>query len=128
MASACTVGGFFKVTSPFGLLITRPAEASSPARRGRTRNVTSRPASSMRPPKYPPIAPAPTTSVRIRRDPTAQRSSERLRTSAGSVVRSYVAGRDRLFDVAQSVLAEVDLLADEKGGRAEGAAFDRALV
>ena len=42
--SACTVGGFFSVTSPFGLLITRPALASSDARFGRTRNVTSRPA------------------------------------------------------------------------------------
>ena len=42
--SACTVGGFFSVTSPAGLLMTRPAEASSEARFGRTRNVTSRPA------------------------------------------------------------------------------------
>ena len=42
--SACTVGGFFNVTSPLGLLITRPALASSEARLGRTRNVTSRPA------------------------------------------------------------------------------------
>src|SRR6201999_1946335 len=65
MVSACTVGGLFKVTSPFGLLITRPAEASSPARFGRTRNVTSRPGSSMGPPKYPPMAPAPTTRMRI---------------------------------------------------------------
>ena len=63
--SACTVGGFFSVTSPFGLLITRPAVASSAARRGRTRKVTSRPACSILPPKYPPIAPAPTTRMRI---------------------------------------------------------------
>ena len=35
--SACTVGGFFSVTSPFGLLMTRPALASSDARFGRTR-------------------------------------------------------------------------------------------
>src|SRR5580704_11952830 len=63
--SACTVGGFFKMTSPFGLLITRPAEASSAARRGRTRNVMSRPACSILPPKYPPMAPAPTTRTRI---------------------------------------------------------------
>src|ERR1700720_4320891 len=63
--SASTVGGFFNVTSPLGLLITRPASASSAARRGRTRKVTSRPAASILPPKYPPMAPAPTTRIRI---------------------------------------------------------------
>jgi hypothetical protein len=63
--SACTVGGFFSVTSPAGLLMTRPALASSDARLGRTRNVTSRPACSSLPPKYPPIAPAPTTRTRM---------------------------------------------------------------
>src|ERR1700738_4226351 len=63
--SACTVGGFFSVTSPFGLLITRPALASSAARFGRTRKVTSLPASSILPPKYPPMAPAPTTRMRM---------------------------------------------------------------
>src|SRR6266481_5419659 len=63
--SACTVGGFFSVASPIGLLMTRPASASSAARRGRTRNVTSRPACSILPPKYPPMAPAPTTRMRI---------------------------------------------------------------
>src|SRR6266700_885074 len=45
--------------------MTRPAEASSWARRGRTRKVMSRPACSIRPPKYPPMAPAPTTRTRI---------------------------------------------------------------
>src|SRR5882672_11186170 len=45
--------------------MTRPASASSAARRGRTRNVTSRPACSILPPKYPPMAPAPTTRMRI---------------------------------------------------------------
>src|SRR6266851_2011441 len=63
--SACNAGGSFSVTSPFGLLITRPASASSTARLGRTRKVTSRPACSILPPKYPPIAPAPTTRIRI---------------------------------------------------------------
>src|ERR1700691_990091 len=63
--SACTVGGTVSVTSPLGLLMTRPADASSAARRGRTRNVTSRPACSILPPKYPPIAPAPTTRIRM---------------------------------------------------------------
>src|SRR3954469_8260659 len=63
--SAWTTGGFFSVTSPFGLLMTSPAEASSEARRGRTRKVTSRPACSSLPPKYPPMAPAPTTKTRI---------------------------------------------------------------
>src|SRR6202011_206870 len=63
--SACSAGGFFSVTSPFGLLMTRPAPASSAARRGRTRKVTSWPACSIRPPKYPPMAPAPTTRTRI---------------------------------------------------------------
>src|SRR6266403_1545630 len=67
--SACTVGGFFSVTSPLGLLMTRPASASSLARLGRTRKVTSRPASSSLPPKYPPIAPAPTTRMCIARLP-----------------------------------------------------------
>ena len=42
--SACTVGGLFSVTSPAELLMTRPALASSEARLGRTRNVTSFPA------------------------------------------------------------------------------------
>src|SRR3954447_431628 len=65
MVSAWTTGGFFSVTSPFGLLMTSPAEASSEARRGRTRKVTSRPACSSLPPKYPPMAPAPTTKTRI---------------------------------------------------------------
>src|SRR6476620_9879183 len=65
MVSAWTTGGSFSVTSPFGLLITRPAVASSEARRGRTRKVMSRPACSILPPKYPPMAPAPTTRIRI---------------------------------------------------------------
>jgi hypothetical protein len=39
--SARTVRGFSKVKWPFGLLITKPAEANSAARRGRTRKVTS---------------------------------------------------------------------------------------
>src|SRR5258708_5130456 len=65
MVSAWTTGGFFSVTSPFGLLITRPAAASSKARRGRTRKVMSRPACSILPPKYPPMAPAPTMRTRI---------------------------------------------------------------
>src|SRR3954453_3242089 len=65
MVSAWTTGGSFSVTSPFGLLITRPAAASSEARRGRTRKVMSRPACSILPPKYPPMAPAPTLRTRI---------------------------------------------------------------
>src|SRR3954451_10663937 len=65
MVSAWTTGGFFSVTSPFGLLITRPAAASSEARRGRTRKVMSRPACSILPPKNPPMAPAPTMRTRI---------------------------------------------------------------
>jgi hypothetical protein len=35
-------------------------------------------------------------------------------------------GHDLLLDVAQAVLAEVDLVADEERGDAEGAAFERA--
>src|SRR5277367_6577885 len=54
-----------KVTSPCGLTIRSPAPRSSAARRGRTKNVTSRPAWARRPPKYPPVAPAPTTSIRM---------------------------------------------------------------
>src|SRR3978361_410398 len=65
MVSAWMTGGFLSVTSPFGLLITRPAAASSEARRGRTRKVMSRPACSILPPKYPPMAPAPTMRTRI---------------------------------------------------------------
>src|SRR4051794_23288601 len=65
MVSAWTIGGSFSVTSPFGLLITRPAAVSSEARRGRTRKVMSRPACSILPPKYPPMAPAPTMRTRI---------------------------------------------------------------
>jgi hypothetical protein len=34
---------------------------------------------------------------------------------------------DHFLDVAQPVFAEEDLVADEEGGRAEGAARDRAL-
>src|SRR5215469_12093435 len=53
------------VTSPCGLTILRPSAASWAARRGRTRKVTSRPASAKRPPKYPPVEPAPITRRRI---------------------------------------------------------------
>jgi len=49
--SACTAGGFSNVTSPAGLLITRPALASSAARFGRTRKVMSWPPCSSLPPK-----------------------------------------------------------------------------
>src|SRR5271169_697357 len=63
--SAVTVGGADKSISPSLLRITRPVRASSAARRERTRKLTSRPASSSLPPKYPPIAPAPTTRTRI---------------------------------------------------------------
>src|SRR3954451_1448439 len=69
MVSAWTTGGVFSVTSPFGLLITRPAAASSAARRGRTRKVMSPPACSILPPKYPPMAPAPTMRTRISQFP-----------------------------------------------------------
>src|SRR5947209_15551659 len=69
MVPAWTTGGSFSVTSPFGLLITRPAAASSEARRGRTRKVTSRPPCSILPPKYPPMAPAPTMRTRISQPP-----------------------------------------------------------
>src|SRR5260370_40869437 len=57
--SAWTVGGLFNVTSPEGLLMTRPLDASSDARLWRTQNVTTRPAASSLPPKYQPPAPAP---------------------------------------------------------------------
>src|SRR5580704_3892883 len=63
--SAVTVGGAEKSISPSRLRITRPVRASSAARRERTRKLTSRLASSSLPPKYPPIAPAPTTRTRI---------------------------------------------------------------
>jgi hypothetical protein len=63
-APASTVGGERRVTSPKRLSIVKPVSASRAAQSGRTRNVTSRPASSRRPPKYPPVAPAPTTSMR----------------------------------------------------------------
>src|SRR5262249_36239349 len=59
-SGARTVGGEGREASPAGLVRTSPFAASRAARPGRTRNVTSRPASSSRPPKYPPIAPAPT--------------------------------------------------------------------
>ena len=49
------------VASPTALLITRPFSASCRARRSRTRNVTSAPDSTSRPPKYPPTPPAPMT-------------------------------------------------------------------
>jgi hypothetical protein len=49
--SAATVGGAGRFTSPTGLRITSPVRASSLARRERTRNVTSRPASNSLPPK-----------------------------------------------------------------------------
>src|SRR5215467_10893954 len=62
---ASTVGGDCRVTLPAGLAIVSPVAASRSARAGRTRNVTSRPASSSRPPKYPPVAPAPTTRKRM---------------------------------------------------------------
>src|SRR5690349_23816691 len=65
MPSACTEGGAGSARSPFGLLITRPVFASCAALRGRKRKVTSLPASSSRPPKYPPSAPAPTTRIRM---------------------------------------------------------------
>lgn len=40
-------------------------QAEQSARAGRTRNVASQPPSSIRPPKYPPVAPAPTTRNRM---------------------------------------------------------------
>src|SRR6185312_13049157 len=66
---ARTVGGDRSATLPDGLAIVSPASASRSARAGRTRNVTSRPASSSRPPKYPPVAPAPTTRKRMAQAP-----------------------------------------------------------
>src|ERR1700691_3749306 len=57
------VGGVASAASPRRLLMTRPVSASWAARFDRTRKVTSRPASSSRPPKYPPMAPAPITRI-----------------------------------------------------------------
>ena len=54
-----------RVTSPCGLRICSPFSRNCAARFGRTRNVTSRPASASRPPKYPPVAPTPTTRIRM---------------------------------------------------------------
>src|ERR1700693_896078 len=51
--------------SPLELLTTRPCSARRFCRCGRTRKLTSAPASARRPPKYPPIAPAPSTRIRI---------------------------------------------------------------
>jgi hypothetical protein len=63
--SAVTVGGADKSISPSRRRIARPVRASAAARHERTRKLTSRLASSSLPPKYPPIAPAPTTRTRI---------------------------------------------------------------
>ena len=49
--SCSTIGGEGRWKSPRRLRIVNPCFASSAARRGRTRNVTSRPACSRRPPK-----------------------------------------------------------------------------
>src|SRR5262249_25377854 len=50
----------------------------------------------------------------------------------GIVTHSFPASlahrEDCLLDIAQTVLAKKDLVADEEGGRAERAALDRALV
>src|SRR5258708_24770718 len=62
--SAVTTCGA-NVASPCGLTICKPPSRSFAARPGLTRNVTSCPARASRPPKYPPVEPAPTTSKRI---------------------------------------------------------------
>src|SRR5581483_9628916 len=83
------------LASPTGLRMTKPALRSSSWRRSRTRNVTSAPASTSRPPKYPPIPPAPRIRMRMRP------SLERLRACK----REYGAGpalRQSLQSVALS--------------------------
>src|SRR5438105_3674037 len=49
--------------SPIGLSTRSPSRAICSRRAGRTRNVTSAPASASRPPKCPPMPPAPRTRI-----------------------------------------------------------------
>src|SRR5690242_7471414 len=63
--------------SPNGLSTTRPFRASCSARRGRTRKVTSAPASASRPPKYPPTPPAPRTRI-LMQPPSGVHSVEEI--------------------------------------------------
>src|SRR5262249_3929784 len=74
-SSARTVAGDRRVMLPAGLVIVSPVAANRSARAGLTRNVTSRPASSSRPPKYPPVAPAPTTRKRMDTPPARDTKS-----------------------------------------------------
>ena len=67
------------VKLPCGLMIWRPSRESCSARRDRTRNVTSRPARVRHPPKYPPIAPAPITRMRIEPFPQKLRDRSAIR-------------------------------------------------
>ena len=59
----------FILRSPCGLRTLRPTRRSLSARSGRTRKVTSRPAWASRAPKYPPVAPALTTKMRMAPSP-----------------------------------------------------------
>jgi hypothetical protein len=72
-----------RVTSPAGLVIVSPVAASRSARAGLTRNVTSWPASSSRPPKYPPVAPAPTTRKRMTQPLACETQSTAHRSAYG---------------------------------------------
>src|ERR1019366_3211207 len=130
-SSASTVGGCGIAASPRRLRISRPEAASSAARRGRTRKVTSCWAWSRRPPKYPPMAPAPTTRMRMvdswRETAAIMIAPEQERFNAGSGVR--LAAVPDVEDIA--VLHEVFLafeaeLADgARGGL--GAQFEQEV-
>src|SRR5476651_35070 len=61
--------------SPCGLCTVSPCSCTARARFSRSKNVTSWPACASRAPKYPPVAPAPTTNIRMRY-PFVSRHSE----------------------------------------------------
>src|SRR5579863_2406375 len=101
------------VALPSGLTICRPSLRRCAARPARTRKVTSRPAWARRPPKRPPIEPAPTTSIRMGPDSSTQASHvHRSKWGRRNGVRRRTdsAGRNQSarLDSGSHLLQEVD--------------------
>ena len=65
VTSSCVIAVTGVLKLPSGLSILRPSRTSCSRRFGLTRKVTSTPALASRPPKYPPVAPAPRIKIRI---------------------------------------------------------------
>src|SRR5688572_20662861 len=103
----------------------RPSRSSWARRAGRTRNVTSAPLSASRPPKYPPIAPAPKTRNFI--DEHSPRFSAVLRGTASKELRMWFSTLAWRMAAHRSLDAEWDWFTEVNGGRCEQTMGDRAV-